>query len=318
MRRNREMLQQSSEKVTRDKNVFLFSHKRDTKVQAWPETPASLPCLPLSGNAQTSRRHVWRSPPPCLRTSADSLILSLHDSSVSWVCQPPALVSLSESQLLWEAVLPLRQRQNISSNATFAGADWDYWHHRDTHPEWTNTHTHLYTLTHTIHTRLRQKQANTQTLNPPALSNILPLFLSFFLLAASINQHKSSPCDDAILTDVTTKVAFSPYPLSSSSLPALQLCPRGTRDPPQPALSPEEANCLQQSWITMQWLQLRRYYWHRLQWHHSASGGSRIKEERRWRERTWGREEVRLCRTRADPLYSSMGFHWTAACAQAL
>lgn len=94
MKRNREMLQQSSEKVTRGKNVFLFSHQRDTKVPAWPETPTSLPRLPLSGNAQTSRRHVWRSPPPCLCMSADSLILSLHDSSVSWVCQPPALVSL--------------------------------------------------------------------------------------------------------------------------------------------------------------------------------------------------------------------------------
>ena len=74
--------------------------------------------------------------------------------------------------------------QNISSNTTFTGADWDYWLHRDTHILDDTTQTHSFT--HAIHWFPSHSNTSkyTHSLNPPPLAQPPS---SFLFSAGSIN-----------------------------------------------------------------------------------------------------------------------------------
>lgn len=316
---NRETLQQSSGKVTRGKNVFLLSHKRDTKVPAWPETPTSLPRLSLSGNAQTSRRHVWRSPPPCLRMSANSLILSLRDSSVSWVCQPPALVSLpslnpncfgkrccrwdrGKTSAVTPPLLVLTETTDIIGTHILN--------------EPTHTHTHIYTLSHTHNPYTSSAKASKHT-NIKSLSSFQhPSPLSFFLPFGS--RHQSAQVQSLWWCYphwCHNKSGVLPLPSLLLLCSCVHAAPgihngRLSAQRRQTVFNSPESQCSDYSYAgtigtgcsgTAQPLE-----------------GAGLKR-RDAGERGDGAGRKSDCAGRgADPLYSSMGFRWMAAHAQAL
>lgn len=202
----------------------------------WQSTDIKDTCLKMSAS--------------CLCVSADSLILSLHDSSVSSVCQPSALVSRfslnpncfgkqsrrgdrGNTSAITPPSLVLTETTDIIGTRIL--------------DETTHTHTHANTINKFPSHSYTSK--HTHRLNPPLL--VQPpssFFLSLFCQPASIS---TSPLSVMMLSSLMSQEEVSflllPSLLSSFSLPALQFSPLGTRDPEQPALIPEQTNCLQQS-----------------------------------------------------------------------
>lgn len=156
---------------------------------------------------------------------------------------------------------------------------------RHTHLGWDYTNTLIHTCNPLIPQPLKHKQIYPLIKSPsPCPTSFL---FPFFQQPASIS---TSPVSGMMLSPLMSQELSSfSYPVLSSSLPALQISPRSTSDPKQLALTPEQPKLPSTFLLTMQWLQLRRYYWQRLQWQYSASRES-------W-EKILEREEVKLRKT---------------------
>lgn len=112
----------------------------------------------------------------------------------------------------------------------------------ETHTE-AGWHRHAHTHGQSTDSPVTQT-SNTHWTPPPTL---LPLPLS----AASINQQKSSPSADVILIDGTWSISFLFLPpllhyLLCRSVPSVSRIGKAANK--QPALTPQQINCLQQSW----------------------------------------------------------------------
>lgn len=149
--------------------------------------------------------------------SANSLILSLHDSSVGSDCQPSALVSLSSLDLNRFGKQSLRYDRGKTPAITppsLVLTETPYIIEAHILDETTRTHACTCSL-QIPQSLIHMQHIHTHEIHLP-LPNLLPLFF-IFLSAASINQHKFSLCDDAIFTEVTRSI-FLPLTLSSPAL----------------------------------------------------------------------------------------------------
>lgn len=165
--------------------------------------------------------------------SANSLILTLHDSSVGSVCQPSALVSLSSLDLNRFGKQSLRYDRGKTSAITppsLVLTETPYIIDAHILDETTRTHACTYSL-QIPQSLLHMQHIHTHEI-PLPLPNLLPLFLSFFRQPASIS---TSPVSVMMLSSLMLlEVSFFPLPsplLLSTCSAALSTRHQGSRTP---------------------------------------------------------------------------------------